>query len=93
MDEPKLKVRALEHITVEGRPRKPGEEFELPEREALGLVGQGQAEQVGPDETADLAKKRDAELAAESGERDIDKIEDQENQPAEKPRKKKGGTE
>ena len=76
--EPKLRVRALEHINVDGLPRHPGEEFELPERQALGLVGTGDAEQVGPDETLAQRKKRSEELASAAGVRDIDTIEDQE---------------
>lgn len=44
--EPKLKIRAKTQIVVEGAIRYMGEEFELPERFALGLVGEGEAEQV-----------------------------------------------
>lgn len=87
--EPKLRLRAKEHIVIDAVLYKPGEEFELPEREALGLVGQGQAEQVGPGETAAESKKRDEELARDSGIRDIDKVEDQEKkQPPEKKHKR-----
>lgn len=44
--EPKLKVRAKTQIVVEGVIRYMAEEFELPERFALGLIGEGEAEQV-----------------------------------------------
>lgn len=44
--EKKLKLRAKEVLTVEGVTHPPGDEFELPEREALSLVGTGAAEQI-----------------------------------------------
>ena len=46
-NEPKLKLRAKSMITLNtGKVIKTGEVFELPEREALNLVGMGDAEQL-----------------------------------------------
>jgi hypothetical protein len=44
--EPKLTVRSKTQIVSEGILRYMGETFQLPERFALGLVGEGEAEQV-----------------------------------------------
>ena len=44
--EPLLKLRAKTQLVVEGVLRFMGEEFKLPEREALGLIGGGEVEQV-----------------------------------------------
>jgi hypothetical protein len=42
----KLKLRAKSRIVVEGVVINAGQEFELPERQALGLVGTGDCEQI-----------------------------------------------
>lgn len=44
--EPKLKLRARTYIIVNGTEYQPGDVFELGERQALGLVGTGDAEQI-----------------------------------------------
>lgn len=50
--EKKLKLRARELIKVAGVTYQPDEVFELPEREALNLVGQGAAEELPGDAPA-----------------------------------------
>ena len=44
--EPNLSIRAKSQILSNGQTRYAGEVFNLPEREGLGLVGTGNAEQV-----------------------------------------------
>ena len=44
--ERKLKLRAKSQIVVDGVTRQAGEVFEMPEREALNLVGLGACEQI-----------------------------------------------
>ena len=44
--EKKLKLRAKTYLVVHGKPIHAGEEFELPEREALNLIGMQEADQI-----------------------------------------------
>lgn len=45
-DEPRIRIRTRTQIIVHGQVRYMGESFELPLREGLGFVGQGESEQV-----------------------------------------------
>ena len=54
--EKKFKLRAKDMVTVGGVTYKAGEEFELPEREALGLVGTGGAEELPGDAPGEPTK-------------------------------------
>lgn len=64
--EEKLKLRAKEYIIVDGVTHKPGEIFELPERQALGLVGEGQAEQIAAGQPAEPATGTSEQVAEET---------------------------
>ena len=67
--EPKLKLRAKTQIVVEGTIIFMGETFELPERAALGLVGEGEAEQyIEPDRPVDWEQNAPGPREAERGE-------------------------
>ena len=52
--EPLLNVRAKTQIVVDGVLRYMGEQWQMPEREALGLIGGGEAEQFTDDFDAPL---------------------------------------
>lgn len=54
--EKKLKLKAKTMVTVGGVTYEEGEEFELPEREALNLVGMGSAEELPGDAPAEPTK-------------------------------------
>lgn len=54
--EKKFKLRAKDMLTVGGVTYAAGEIFELPEREALGLVGTGAAEELAGDAPGEPTK-------------------------------------
>ena len=45
-EEKLMKIRVKDYLTLRGHDYPAGNILELPEREALGLVGQGKAEQI-----------------------------------------------
>lgn len=45
-EEPKLKLRIKAYIIIDGIEHDPGDVIELGERAALGLIGEGEAEQI-----------------------------------------------
>jgi len=51
-EEKRMKIRVKDFLTLHGRDYPAGNILELPEREALGVIGQGKAEQIPPGESA-----------------------------------------
>lgn len=76
MAETKLKIRAKTYLVLEGIAYQPGAVLELPEREALGLVGTGDAEQI-PAGAPDKPEAGTAEQVAEAN--DVGSIPDHED--------------
>jgi len=63
--EKRIKVRAKEYLVLYGTSYRPGNVIELSEREALGLVGSGQAEEI-PEGTSAKSESGTAEQVAEA---------------------------
>ena len=94
--EPKLKVRAKTYLVIDGVEHQPGAVIELPERQALGLVGTGDAEQIpqgkpAEEEAGTAEQVSEANHPAETEEEDKKKAQQLEAAAKEEADKKKQG--
>lgn len=94
-----LKVRAKEYLVLYGIEYKAGNVMELPEREALGLIGAGQAEEIPEGKSAKEetgTAEQVAEATHEAGEpehedrKKAEQLEKQKQKPSEQAPRKRG---